>query len=66
MRIIIDRNEVEERQSAIIEIDTKKCYYPYAIREAIELALSLDGFTDDSIDEIFGRVRVECKQPTQE
>ena len=31
----------------------KHCYYPYAIRESIELALKLDGYSEDTIDEVF-------------
>ena len=40
MKIIIDRNTPDSRQSSIVTIDTKHCYYPYAIKEAIELALT--------------------------
>lgn len=61
MKIIIDRSN-EERQSPITTIDTKTCHYPYAIREAIELALKLDGYTEDTIDEVFGRQKVDCKR----
>lgn len=59
MKIIIDRSN-EERQSAITTIDTKTCHYPYSIREAIELALKLDGHPEEAIDEIFNRQKVVC------
>ena len=55
MNIIIDRNSLSERQSAVVTVDTKHCHYPYAIREAIELAMELDGYTKETIDEVFGR-----------
>lgn len=38
MKIEINRNE-SERETPMITIDTKTCHYPYAIRNAIELAL---------------------------
>lgn len=50
-----------ERQKPIVTIDTETCHYPYAIREAIELALELDGYTKETIDEVFGRQREDCK-----
>jgi hypothetical protein len=50
MKIIIKRND----QSAEHTIDTKDCHYPYAIRNAIELALELDGYTKETIKEVFG------------
>jgi len=62
MKIIIDRNTPDSRQSAVVEIDMKHCYYPYAIRESIELALKLDGYSEDTIDEVFCRQRVDVKQ----
>jgi len=62
MKIIIDRNTLDSRQSAVVEIDTKYCHYPYAIREAIELALKLDGHDERTIDDIFCRERVDVKQ----
>ena len=53
MKIIIDRNQ-SERQTPIVTIDTKTCHYPYAIRDAIKLALELDGYTKETINEVFG------------
>lgn len=50
-----------ERQKPIVTIDTETCHYPYAIREAIELALELDGYTKETIGEVFGRYREDCK-----
>lgn len=53
MKITIENNK--ERQTAKVVIDTESCHYPYAIREAIELALKLDGHDEETINEIFGR-----------
>ena len=55
MKIIINRKD-SERQSPIVTIDTKSCHYPYAIREAIQLALELDGYTKETIDEVFNKM----------
>lgn len=62
MKIIIDRNTPDSRQSAVVEIDTKYCHYPYAIRESIELALKLDGHDERTIDEIFYKQRADVTQ----
>lgn len=55
MRITIENTG--KRQSASVTIDTGTCHYPYAIREAIELALKLDGHDEDTINEVFGSHR---------
>jgi hypothetical protein len=60
MIITINRNN-EERQTAIVTIDTKSCNYPYAIREALQLALKLDGYSNNTIDEVFERNQ-DCKK----
>ena len=52
MKIIINRKG--ESQTPKVTINTKDCHYPYAIRDAIETALELDGHDEDSIKEIFG------------
>lgn len=62
MKIIIDRNTPDSRQSAVVEIDTKYCHYPYAIREAIELALKLDGYDERTIDDVFYKQRADFAQ----
>jgi hypothetical protein len=59
MKIIIDRSE-EESQRPVVTIDTKTCHYPYAIREAIELALELDGYSRETIREVFGATPEMC------
>ncbi len=64
MKIIIDRTN-EERQSAIVTIDTKHCTYRYAIKDALELALKLDGHTQSVIDDVFGQQTYEFKSKTQ-
>jgi hypothetical protein len=60
MIITINRTN-EERQTAIVTIDTRSCNYPYAIREALELALKLDGYGNNTIDEVFERNQ-DCKK----
>lgn len=59
MKIIIKRNE----QTAKHIIDTKNCHYPYAIRNAIELALELDGYTKETIKEVFGIMPDTSNEP---
>jgi len=56
-------NTNSERQAASVTIDTKGLNYPYAIREAIELALRLDGYQEDTIREVFNRYPDACKPP---
>ena len=61
MKIIIERNQ-SESQTPIVTIDTKTCHYPYAIRNAIELALEIDGYSKETIREVFGIMPdLECK-----
>lgn len=52
MKIIIERSQ-SERQSAVVTIDTKTCHYPYAIRESLILALELNGYDKNTINEVF-------------
>ena len=61
MKIIIDRNTPDSKQFAVVEIDTKYCHYPFAIRESIELALKLDGYSEETIDEVFCRQRADAR-----
>jgi len=55
MKIIVERNQ-DERQTPIVTIDLKTCYYPYAIRNALELALELDGYDASTIKEVFNQM----------
>lgn len=65
MKIIIEKNQ-NESQTPIVTIDTKTCFYPYAIRNAIELALELDGYDKETIREVFGIMPdVECKAESE-
>jgi|694.fasta_scaffold00342_11 hypothetical protein len=62
MIITIDRNN-EERQCPIITIDTRKCYSEYAVRNCLELALELEGYSEQDIDRVFNLQRdLVCKQ----
>ena len=55
MKIIIERNH-DEHQTPVVTIDLKTCYYPYAIRNALELALELDGYDASTIKEVFNQM----------
>ena len=44
-----------ERQKPIVTIDTETCHYPYAIMEALELSLRLDGYDESTIKQVFNR-----------
>jgi len=61
MKIIIERNQ-SDSQTPIVTINTETCHHPYAIKKAIELALEIDGHTEQTIDEVFGRQRMNCTQ----
>jgi hypothetical protein len=50
------------RQKPVVTIDTSTCLYPYAIIEALELALKLDGYNESIIKQVFNRQNdVKCK-----
>ena len=62
MKIVIKQNE----QVAEHTIDTKDCVYPYAIERAFRLAMELDGFTKQTIDEVFGESEdAKCEPETE-
>lgn len=54
MIITINRNN-SETQLPITTIDTKACYNPHAIRNAIILALEIDGWDKTTINEVFNQ-----------
>ena len=60
MKIIVKRNE----QEAEVTIDLKDVYHPYAIRDAIQLALEIDGFTEEIIAEVFNQMPDAKCEPT--
>ena len=60
MRIIIDNRDFDSTQRPLVTIDTHTCTYPYAIRNAIELALKLDGYDEATIKEVFGIMPDVC------
>ena len=49
MKIIVKRNE----QNPEITIDLKDVHYAYAIRNALMLALEIDGFAQETINDVF-------------
>lgn len=51
MKIIIKRNE----QKPEVTIDLKDVHYPNAIRESIQMALEIDGFSKETIAEVFNQ-----------
>lgn len=52
MKIIV-KNTNSERQSPEVTIDTSTCHYTYNIREALQLALELDGYDKETIKNVF-------------
>ena len=51
-----------ERQKPIVTIDTETCHYPYAITEALQLALRLDGYDESTIKAVFNQQNdVKCQ-----
>jgi hypothetical protein len=66
MKIIIDRKYNSERQVPIVTIDTSTCYYPYAIRDALRIALELDGYTEEVINAVFNQYQDAKCEPNNE
>lgn len=58
MKIIIEINQ-GEGQTPVVTIDAETCLYPPAIRNAIELALEIDGYSKGTINEVFNRIELE-------
>lgn len=52
IKVVVKRNE----QQPEVTIDLKDVHHPYAIREAIQLALEIDGFTKETISEVFNQM----------
>lgn len=65
MKIIV-KNNSSERQSPEVTIDTSTCHYPYAIREALQLALELDGYDEKTIKDVFNRQEDVKTEPQAE
>ena len=65
MKIIIEGDQIES-QTPIITIDTINCHYAYAIRNAIQLALEIDGYTKETINEVFGIMYDSESKPESE
>jgi hypothetical protein len=64
MKIIIERNK-RESQGANVTLDTEGLIYPYAIREALELALELDGHSKQAIAKVFNRGTDAKREPSE-
>lgn len=64
MKITVERNE-DEMQLPCVTIDTAKCKYPHAIRNALSLALELDGYDTNTINEVFNQMP-DAKCSTEE
>ena len=60
MKILVKRNEQQPK----ITIDLKDVHYVYAIRDAFKLALELEGFTENTISEVFNQNldKVKCEE----
>lgn len=59
MKIIVKRNEAQPE----VTIDLKGVQYAYAIRDAIKLALQIDGFGENTILQVFNQPPIdnECE-----
>jgi hypothetical protein len=63
-KMIITINKKTDN-APIVTVDTSTCYYPYAIKDAIKLALKIDGHDEETINEVFGIMPdVCCDEPT--
>ena len=62
LKIIVRRNE----QTPEITIDLKDVHHPYAIRDAIKLALEIEGFTEQTISEVFNQMPDTKCEPQRE
>ena len=65
MKIVITTNKNDERQAPEVTINTKGLTYPYAIKNAIELALSIDGYTQQVIDQVFNQYQDKACEPDE-
>jgi len=54
--IITIKRKDGEMQSPTITIDTESCHYTYALVEALELALRLDGHDEKTIKQVFSSI----------
>ena len=52
-----------ERQQPTVTIDTETCHYPYAVAEALQLALRLDGYDESTIKAVFNKQNDAQCQP---
>ena len=62
LKIVVRRNE----QQPEITIDLKGVHYPYAIRDAIQLALEIEGFTKETILEVFNQMPDTKCEPSKD
>lgn len=63
MKITIDKHP---DQDPIVTIDTSPCKSTYAIREALQLALELDGYDKETIKNVFNLQEDEKTEPQAE
>lgn len=58
MKIVVKTNE----QTPEITIDFKDVHYAYAIGDALRLAMKIDGFTQETINDVFNLGKdVKCQ-----
>ena len=62
MKIIVKRNETEPE----VTIDLKDVQYAYAIRDAIKLALQIDGFGENTILQVFNQTPIDNESESDE
>jgi hypothetical protein len=62
MKIIVKRNEAQPE----VTIDLKGVHYAYAIRDAIKLALQIDGFGENTILQVFNQTPIDNESESDE
>ena len=62
MKIIVKRNEAQPE----VTIDLKGVHYVYAIRDAIKLALQIDGFGENTILQVFNQTPIDNESESDE
>ena len=64
MKIIVQKN----LENAKVEIDTKNCSYQWGFRDALILAMEIEGFHKSFIDQVFNqeKIRIESEAISDE
>jgi hypothetical protein len=57
MKIIVQQNS----DTAKVEIDTKNCNYQWSFRDALILAMTIEGFQKSFIDAVFNQEEINLR-----